>query len=287
MRLGLSAFLITGVILAGCQSSASTAASASPSPAQAVSSQGASSIPAPRPVAAPDPVAELAAHLVFVESRLRSPRTPFVQFGALGVNQQAAYYQLMAHPAWLPKVLAAAPPELRPVILANVAAEQELRTLNGRVSSLPHWRIVAPEAPTALLAHYREAERVYGIPWSYFAAINFVESRYGRIHGLSSAGAVGPMQFMPATWAFYGRGDIWNPRDAILAAGRYLRAHGAPADMDRAVYAYNPSQRYVRIITIYARLMQADDRVFLGYYAWQVYVSTPRGNVLLPEGSTT
>lgn len=162
-----------------------------------------------------------------------------------------------------------------------------MRTLNGTVASLPHWRIVKPESAVQLLAHYREAERVYGIPWYYFAAINFVESRYGRIHGLSSAGAVGPMQFMPATWAYYGQGDIWNPRDAILAAGRYLRAHGAPSNMARAVYAYNPSDRYVRIISIYANLMQADDRVFLGYYAWQVYVFTPKGDVLLPEGSTT
>jgi len=95
------------------------------------------------------------------------------------------------------------------------------------------------------------------------------------------------MQFLPSTWAYYGQGDIYNPRDAILAAGRYLRAHGAPGDMDRALYAYNPSDRYVRIISIYADLMQADDRVFLGYYAWQVYVYTPKGDVLLPEGTTT
>jgi len=202
-------------------------------------------------------------------------------------QQQDAYYQLMAHPDWLPRILQAAPVELRPVIRANVAAEQELRELNGTVVSLPHWRIDKPEPPASLLAHYREAEHIYGIPWSYFAAINFVESRMGRIRGLSSAGAVGPMQFLPSTWAYYGQGDIYNPRDAILAAGRYLRAHGAPGDVDRAIYAYNPSHRYVRIIEIYAGLMQADDRVFLGYYAWQVYVYTSKGDVLLPEGSTT
>lgn len=241
----------------------------------------------PAPVVQVDPVASLAAHLMAIESRLRSPKTPFVQFGPLGQNQQDAYYQLMAHPDWMPRVLQAAPADLRPVIQANVAAELELRALNGTVAALPHWRIEAPQPPADLLAHYREAERVYGIRWSYFAAINFVESRMGRIHGLSSAGAVGPMQFLPSTWAYYGQGDINNPRDAILAAGRYLRAHGAPGNMDRALYAYNPSDRYVRIIQIYADLMQADDRVFLGYYAWQVYVYTPKGDVLLREGSTT
>jgi len=287
MRLRLPALVITVVTLAGCQSSALPAAIATPSPLALVVSPSASPTPAPVPVVAPDPVAELASHLVSIESRLRSARTPFTQFDWLGRNQQTAYYQLMAHLGWLPRVLDAAPAELRPAIQGNVAAELELRTLNGTVASLPHWRIVKPESAAQLLAHYREAERVYGIPWYYFAAINFVDSRYGRIRGLSSAGAIGPMQFMPATWAYYGRGDIWNPRDAILAAGRYLRAHGAPSNMARAVYAYNPSERYVRIITIYANLMQADDRVFLGYYAWQVYVYTPKGDVLLPEGSTT
>lgn len=283
MRLRLG--LIAAFWLAGCQSASPPTASAPSPPAAVVVAP--TLPPTPAPAVEPDDVAVFAAHLVAIESRLRSPRTPFVQFGALGQNQQDAYYQLLTHPDWLTRVLQVAPPGLRPVIQANVAAEQELRALNGTASALPHWRIDKPQPPGDLLEHYREAERVYGIPWSYFAAINFVESRMGRIHGLSSAGAIGPMQFLPSTWSYYGQGDIYDPRDAILAAGRYLRAHGAPGDMGRALYAYNPSNRYVRIISIYAGLMQTDDRVFLGYYAWQVYVYTPKGDVLLPEGSTT
>jgi Transglycosylase SLT domain len=278
--------LISALWLAGCQSASPPPASSAPSAPVAVV-VAPTLPPTPAPAVELDPVALFAAHLVAIESRLRSPRTPFIQFRALGQNQQDAYYQLMTHPEWLGRVLQAAPPGLRPVIQANVAAEQELRALNGTAPALPHWRIDKPQPPGDLLEHYREAERVYGISWSYFAAINFVESRMGRIHGLSSAGAIGPMQFLPSTWAYYGQGDIYDPRDAILAAGRYLRAHGAPGDMGRALYAYNPSTRYVRIISIYADLMQADDRVFLGYYAWQVYVYTPKGDVLLPEGSTT
>lgn len=285
MRSGLGVCVLAVLLLAGCQSSAQRAAVGPPSSPVAGSSTPV--VLSPAPTGQADPIGELAAHLVWVESRLRSPRTPFVQFAMLGETQQATYSLLVAHPDWLPRVLAAAPEDLRSVIQANVSAELELRALNGRVATLPHWRIIKPEPATQLLAHYREAERVYGVAWSYFAAINFVESRMGRIHGLSSAGAIGPMQFMPATWASYGQGDIYNPRDAILAAGRYLRAHGAPSHMDRALFAYNPSDRYVRIISIYAQLMQADDRVFLGYYAWQVYVATPSGDVLLPEGSTT
>jgi len=108
----------------------------------------------------------------------------------------------------------------------------------------------------------------------------------GRIQGLSSAGAQGPMQFMPATWASYGRGDVNNPRDAILAAGRYLHVHGAPQNMTGAIYAYNPSWLYVRAVQLYAKQMFDDSHAFLGYYNWQVYVQTTKGEVLLPEGFT-
>src|SRR5438270_598045 len=141
-------------------------------------------------------------------------------------------------------------------------------------------------APSAevLMGYYNEAQQASGAPWQYLAAINLIETNMGRIQGLSSAGAQGPMQFMPATWASYGRGDVNNPRDAILAAGRYLHTHGAPGDMNRAVYAYNPSWLYVRAVMLYAKQMFADSRAYLGYYNWQVYVQTTNGEVLLPEG---
>ena len=68
----------------------------------------------------------------------------------------------------------------------------------------------------------------------------------GRIRGTSTAGAKGPMQFLPSTWEAYGEGDIEDPDDAIMAAARYLANYGAPADMDRALFAYNHSDHYVR-----------------------------------------
>ncbi|HEX2258206.1 MAG TPA: lytic transglycosylase domain-containing protein, partial [Actinomycetota bacterium] len=132
--------------------------------------------------------------------------------------------------------------------------------------------------------YYAEAERQFGIPWAYLAAIHLVESRMGRIRGTSTAGAQGPMQFIPGTWARYGRGDINNPQDAILAAARYLRASGAPGNMPAALYAYNRSQRYVRGITLYAQRMLENERAYLGYYHWQVFVRTTTGDVPLEVG---
>jgi membrane-bound lytic murein transglycosylase B len=134
---------------------------------------------------------------------------------------------------------------------------------------------VAEAAPaTDLKRYYDEAQKRFGIDWSTLAAINFVESAFGRVRSASEAGAKGPMQFLPSTWAAYGRGDIDDPRDAILAAARYLKAHGGG---DRALFAYNHSAAYVRAVKRFARRMHRDERVFRTYYAWQVYVRTPNG----------
>jgi membrane-bound lytic murein transglycosylase B len=89
------------------------------------------------------------------------------------------------------------------------------------------------------------------------------------------------MQFLPPTWRRYGHGgDIQATGDAILAAARLLHANGAPTDMAAALYAYNPSRRYVRAVSAYAGQLRANPRAFLGYYHWQVFY----GDTLLPEG---
>ena len=104
------------------------------------------------------------------------------------------------------------------------------------VTGVPNVLIDEFRIPPFLLPLYQAAGVEYGVRWEVLAAINEIETDYGRNLSVSSAGAVGWMQFMPSTWEMYGvdangdgRKDPYNPVDAIFAAARYLRAAGAGA----------------------------------------------------------
>jgi membrane-bound lytic murein transglycosylase B len=266
----------------GAPTAGAPAAPTSRPPAQAPTAAATAPPPATPTTARPaTAAARLAAQLTSAETAIRDPATPPSRLRALGQAQQRAYRAVVRRPRLLPQVLALVPPALRRTVKANALAGAELRKLSRPAARLPRWRIVAPAPAAALLKRYRAADARLDVPWQYLAAIHLVETRMGRIRGTSSAGARGPMQFLPATWRRYGAGgDINATGDAVLAAARLLRANGAPADMARALYAYNPSRRYVRAVTAYAEQMRADPRAFLGYYHWQVYY----GDTLLPEG---
>jgi outer membrane biosynthesis protein TonB len=116
--------------------------------------------------------------------------------------------------------------------------------------------------PLFLLPIYKAAAVQYGVPWQILAAINEIETDYGSDLSVSTAGAVGWMQFMPSTWLQYGvdalnagYADPYNPVDAIFAAARYLRAAGAATNLRAAILAYNHSEEYVESVLLRAKLI--------------------------------
>ncbi|MGY6501796.1 MAG: transglycosylase SLT domain-containing protein [Acidimicrobiales bacterium] len=231
-----------------------------------------------------DPV-ELAAVLVEAERTVRDPDAPADVVAEMAHVQQYAYRVLADAPEWDDTVRAALPEDLRGAFDANVGARRELRGMHTHLlETLPAWRIVAPEPHDVLLGHYRDAEAIHGAPWEHLAAIHLVETAIGRVDGVSVAGALGPMQFMPGTWDAFGEGDVHDSRDAIMAAARYLDHSGAPDDMTAALFAYNRHHNYVRAIEHYASVMRDDPNAYAGYYHWQVYVLTVEGDVVMPVG---
>jgi hypothetical protein len=222
------------------------------------------------------------------EATVRDPAASPEALAEAGRLTQDAYRTIGDHPEWDAQALAAVQPSLRDQASHALAAYRELVTLAGPPQpTLPAWRIVDPLPTETLRGLYDEAQRRFGVHWTVLAAVNLVETRMGRIVGLSGAGAQGPMQFMPATWARYGLGgDVWNPRDAILGAANYLAANGGASDvgLDRALRRYNNDIRYVRAVRHYAAMMDADPRAFVGLHAWPVEYRTTAGDIPLPTG---
>ncbi|MGA9315136.1 MAG: lytic murein transglycosylase [Solirubrobacteraceae bacterium] len=144
-------------------------------------------------------------------------------------------------------------------------------TLGGSLSNVPSFFINSFSIPPFLLPIYQAAGAAYGIPWQVLAAINEVETDYGRDLSVSSAGAEGWMQFLPSEWSQYGVDvnnsgyeDPYNPADAIFAAARYLKQAGGDTDIRAAVLAYNHSQTYVESVMLRARLLGGTPPELLG-----------------------
>ena len=233
-----------------------------------------------------DSAPAVARTLTVIERGLRSPGDPMAV--RYGTRQPRAYGTLVSHPAWRAAVLAAVARDVKAAVSANLDAAVSLASLTtgGPLSAtLPSWMIAAPPPEASLVGDYMAAQAATGVPWGYLAAIHLVESRLGRIVGPSSAGARGPMQFLPSTFAEYGRGgNIDDDHDAIFAAARLLAARGGAADINRALLAYNDDQRYAKAVEDYAGVLLASPAAFDGYYQWPVVYETSTGTYVLPTG---
>jgi Transglycosylase SLT domain len=124
---------------------------------------------------------------------------------------------------------------------------------------VPNFVIDQFEIPPFLLPIYQACGTEYGIPWQVLASINRIETAFGTNLNVSSAGALGWMQFIPSSWQAYGvdanndgRKDPYNPVDAICAAARYLKAAGGNENIRDAVFSYNHADWYVDEVLLYA-----------------------------------
>lgn len=241
--------------------------------------------PAPLPSFPPTDPRRLAADLNWAQATIDSRASASGQLATAGLFEELATGTLAAKPAGARKLaLAMLSNRAAASMRTDLAASASLSSLTFRHRRLPPWKIVSPPPPTTLLRYYRIAQARSQIPWQYLAAIELIETRFGRVRGPSSAGAQGPMQFLPSTWARYGRGSINNQRGAILAAARFLHANGGPADMGDALYHYNNSSAYVAAVREYASRIRSDPRAYDGYYYWQVVYPLNGRAVILPAG---
>ena len=200
----------------------------------------------------------------------------------LTLHEQLIYRVLAANDRLAERVLVRLDGGIAGEARANVLAGGALFDHFGTVKTLPDFDTRAPEPADALRAYFEEGERRFGVDWQLLAAVMMTETRMGRIVSNSSAGAQGPMQFIPSTWTAYGLGgDVRDPHDAVLGAANYLNANGAPSDDRRALFHYNPVPAYVLAVSRYAKAMEKDPDLFYAYYNWQVFVRTTRGDVRL------
>ena len=157
--------------------------------------------------------------------------------------------------------------------------------------------VTATQAPlpySQLLGLWQQAGAQYDVPWSVLAAINKIESNFGRNMGPSSAGAIGWMQFMPATWLEWGVdangdgvADPWNATDAIFSAARYLAAAGASTDLSRAVFAYNHADWYVNEVLQLAQLYQGGGTIAFSLDRMQQNLDAARKAVVSASSKLT
>lgn len=260
---GLTGLVLTGLAVAvlavGCGSSS------------AVSTPSAST---PATIAEQLTAADAALRPALQGWRASDPKlasTPPADVLTAAAEERQLVHQLAETPSLIRPTLAALPPSLAAAVRPQLQAALALRRLAGPPSGKPMTLRLDPAPPAGqLLADYHLAQSRFGVRWQTLAAVNLVESAFGRVGNTSSAGAQGPMQFLPATWKAYGLGgDIHSPRDAVLGAGNYLHQSGAPANERRALFAYNHSTLYVRAVQAYAHAMARDPLGFLTLYAWE------------------
>ncbi|HEY4896215.1 MAG TPA: lytic murein transglycosylase [Solirubrobacteraceae bacterium] len=209
-------------------------------------------VPVPPAPATPSPAAEPAPTVV-LHRRQKTTSGSKTQPSETATKLKSKSAKELAAKATGPNNVAASPQ----VVAQAGALAAILASSDASAQALAFYRI-----PLFLLPIYKAAAVQYGVPWQILAAINEIETNYGTDQSVSTAGAVGWMQFMPSTWLSYGvdaldanYADPYNPVDAIFAAARYLRAAGAATNLRTAILAYNHSNEYADSVLLRAKLI--------------------------------
>ena len=230
--------------------------------------------------ALPDAAGELAAGIEEADAAWRqalddwraagSPEPLPDEVAVPGGFVQRAARRLAGHPRIAERTLRQIPHGLARQVRHMIRANRNLRRLSAGWPA-HEIRSGPPTSLEVLMPAYREAERRFGVHFRILAAVNRIESGFGRARNDSVAGARGPMQFIPSTWKIYGLGgNIHDPHDAILGAANYLDQSGAPGSYRDALFAYNPSRLYVDAVLRYARLIGRDRESFYLLYSWPI-----------------
>ncbi len=192
-------------------------------------------------------------------------------------QEELRIYELASYASVERSVAPLLPPGLRSPLQDSISALHSLYILAGideyyLVNVHFNHAYTDTEPLSALRSYYLEAQRRYGVDASYLASINFIESNFGRVKDTSSAGAQGPMQFLPSTWTEYGQGgNIHDPHDSILAAARYLAHNGAPYNMRNAIWHYNLDYNYVDSVESFARAYRSNPGWLDRMYYWNTF----------------
>lgn len=173
---------------------------------------------------------------------------------------------------------AAAVMKLAPAERDDLSTRLDLERLSAQSPPQVGGVSVGPAPHAArLLSFYLEAQRRFGIRWQLLAAINFVESDFGRARTTARADAQGPMQFEPATWRRYGLGgDVYSTHDSVLAAANLLAANGGRTNERGALAHYNRSPLYRDAVLHLAHRIATVPTAFREYYAWKLYLKRQR-----------
>jgi murein DD-endopeptidase MepM/ murein hydrolase activator NlpD len=224
----------------------STTSNPNPTPAPTTTTTTTTTTSEPTPVPAPEVRAQRSQPRTVVRGHANTPAAQSRQSSQVSAGTRAV-----------------APSALTPPLPSTLSASS--------FSGVPSFFINSFSIPPFLLPIYQAAGAAYGIPWQVLAAINEVETDYGRDLNVSSAGAEGWMQFLPSEWGQYGVDvnddgfeDPYNPADAIFAAARYLKAAGGDTNIRAAVFSYNHSRAYVESVMLRAQLLGGTPPQLLG-----------------------